>query len=67
MKTEINACPHCGSTYGFYRRVYVSGWVRDCKLFNGEIENTGIYDYLKWSREAKEARCIECEKIIKGI
>lgn len=62
---KLNDCPHCGSTAGYYKRVYVSGWINDKRDFNHDPDNYELYDHLKWGRESKHYRCRDCHKIIK--
>lgn len=60
--SEFDECPHCGSDYGYYQRMYVNGWVNDNKDFKGEANNAGeLYDHLNYSREFKFYACSQCE------
>jgi len=62
--TSFSACPHCGSTYGYYSRVKISGTVDYQCDFNGNGENTNIADGFNYTTISKTYRCIECRKII---
>ncbi len=61
---ELEECPKCQSTFGYYSQLYAFGWLQDNTLFTGEKENTGMHDSLTYSRESKYVYCIECNKRI---
>lgn len=67
---DVEFCPHCGSDFGYYNRVYVKGWIQDNTLFekdySGKREkyNTDMYDSLSWSKEKPTCYCIECHNPI---
>lgn len=62
---KLKKCPYCGSTFGYYQRMYVSGWIHENTLFeNGEPYNSEQFDHLNYSRESKYFFCINCNKRI---
>lgn len=66
--TALEKCPHCGDNFGYYQKLYVSGWVRDVKLFeNHEPYNVEMYDHLNTSRHSKFYFCLKCNKPITRV
>lgn len=64
----IKSCPECGSTLGYYQTMYASGYIAYNKLFeDGSSYNFGMYDYLKYSRESKYYKCMECHSKIAKV
>lgn len=73
MKTieDCEFCPRCGSNLGYYKRIYVSGWMRDVTFFPRD-RYTGVLekcisqeaDSLNYSRESKYYYCFDCDKRI---
>lgn len=62
---DFDCCPHCGDTFGYYQKVYASGWLHDMKLFeNHDYYNSGMHDSLQYSRATKYYYCYECNKKI---
>jgi hypothetical protein len=60
--SDFKDCPNCGSTHGYYQKMYASGWINDYHLFeDGSPYNYEMYDHLKWSREGKWYHCIQCD------
>jgi hypothetical protein len=58
---EIDECPNCGDNFGYYQKMYVSGWIQDIKTFDTrEPYNSGQSDSFKYSRESKYYYCMEC-------
>lgn len=70
---ELTACPYCGSTFGYYQKMYVSGWVEDTTLFekdnagNGVPYNSEMYEGLNYSREGQYYYCCNCRKRVAKI
>lgn len=61
---DLSECPHCGSDFGYYRKMYISGWSQDVKTFDGEPYNYGLFDSLGYSRYSSFYYCVECDKKI---
>jgi hypothetical protein len=67
---EVENCPHCGSSFGYYTKSFVSGWVNDNKLFETGIDgnrqsyNSGMFDSLNSGKRNRICYCIECDKPI---
>ena len=64
-KKTLECCPHCGSTYGFYRCVSFSGNGRFSYNWDGSHGNDeDLHDGVRY-KERKTAHCYECHKVIK--
>lgn len=65
-KAKIQACPHCGSTEGYYTKIdYLR--VRADYTFDGEpvfSSGGGIGECAEVRREGKMAYCADCDKPI---
>jgi hypothetical protein len=64
-KKKLQACPHCGSTYGYYIRVRYTGIGHLFFDFDDiELEtlmNSGFYNSSNWT-EYKSKYCTRCYK-----
>jgi hypothetical protein len=66
--SEFDECPNCGSDFGYFQQMYVFGWVKDRKDFNGNADNAGeLYDHLHYSRESKFYCCSQCKERIARV
>lgn len=72
--SKIEECPHCGSGFGYYQKVYVKGWIQDNTLFEKDRNtnerpkyNYDMYDGLNWSKAKPTCYCMECDKPIGTI
>ena len=62
---ELKNCPHCGSDYGYYRKVYIKGLSNFKYHFDGsDGDNTDLNSYLDY-KEYKTCFCLKCDKKIK--
>lgn len=68
---KIESCPHCGDAFGYYTRIYVSGWTRDVTLYErGKYsservkQNTEMHDSLSYTEKDKNYYCVKCNKKI---
>lgn len=67
MKKHLEACPHCGSKNGYYRKVYMKGRTQYNYTFDGsEARNDELHSGLEY-RESKTTYCIKCDTKIKII
>ena len=60
-------CPHCGSTNGYYRKVYMKGWSQYNYTFDRteeEARNDELHTGLMY-RENKTCFCLKLNKKIK--
>ncbi len=61
----LEKCPHCGDTFGFYRKGTVSGQYVYHYDFQGESsDNTHLHDGLRY-HEHKSCYCSNCHKKLK--
>lgn len=57
---EIDACPHCGGTYGWYI-IIVERWAQEYD-WNGVA--IAASDAMPYGEPRKRVRCIECDGIV---
>lgn len=73
----MKACPHCGSEYGYYKKMYMKGYGVTNYEFDNQfhydnhgirtgINNGEMHEGLSY-RENKKAFCCECDKEIKEL
>lgn len=62
-ETKLTECPHCGSNYGFYRNVRMSGKSEYNYPFAGQPnpDNSQLHDCLRYI-EGKRRYCCDCKK-----
>lgn len=59
---NLEECPHCGSTAGYYTKTQVRGSVKFHYNFDGsEANNSEMYDHLHHTN-GNVAYCVTCEK-----
>lgn len=62
----MTECPHCKSKSGYYITVQVSGSIKEHKDWdNAKVsyaDNGEMWDTIKYGRESKYRRCIDCDK-----
>lgn len=64
---KLESCPYCGSTHGFYRRVYMKGWSSYRYTFDGsEAHNDELHSGLDY-QEQKTCFCSKCDKKLKVL
>lgn len=62
---DYDECPHCGSDFGYYQSMQVSGTVRSGTLFETrEPWSPEMYGHINHFNESKFYYCIDCEKRI---
>lgn len=61
---NVKQCPYCKSDFGFYQKSFMSGWIQDNTLFNGEKYNTEMWDSLREKKYNPTCYCIDCNKSI---
>jgi hypothetical protein len=63
--TDFNCCPHCGSDYGYYKKVRSKGSWNDTTFFDHKSkENTEMLDWFHNTWESEWYYCSECRKQI---
>lgn len=67
MKAQIQECPHCGSSYGFYDKGSARGIVYTNYNFDGTpADNAELHDSLNY-QYGKIAYCLGCHKKIASM
>jgi hypothetical protein len=62
---DITACPHCGSTFGYYRKVRYKGSYNDTALFEDrQPYNSAMWDGAVETYISKYYFCVDCHKKI---
>ena len=65
-KPPLNACPHCGSDYGYYRLSKVGGFATISYKWDGsDNDNTAMHDSITY-KDQKTLRCCQCHKIVRS-
>lgn len=64
--SEFAKCPNCNSDYGYYQRIFASGYINYQHNF---VDGSGnnheeLYDHLNYSSESKFYCCTECNERI---
>jgi len=61
----MDACPKCGSTYGFYTLARVSGLAKTTYKWDGSSEDSSdMHDDIKY-KGLKAKRCCQCHAVVK--
>lgn len=67
MTPELDKCPFCGDTTGFYRTGTVNGkYAYHYPFTERSADNTGLHDGLRY-HENKSRYCSDCDKKLPKI